>query len=191
MSAAPFRPELQPQMDAIRGFLAEKGWGTPEFLAAVWGRDANGKPRNSGSIHPLMTGTRAVSPYMAKTIRDAVGLDLSAFVKHDARPYAPREKLPATRAAAAVAAYEREKPTLPSSTPQVIARAAGVAAWASDAPARLAIAITDNGRGNLTFNLVDAPATEVLRALAVLQAAGLAGPPGATPSTAQTEADGD
>jgi hypothetical protein len=33
--------------------------------------------------------------------------------------------------------------------------------------------------GSLTFNLVNAPATEVMRALQVLQAAGLAVPSGA------------
>jgi hypothetical protein len=171
-------PELQGMVDAWDALLAERGWSINDCLLHVYGRDRAGKVRGSGSLYPLLRGCRRPGQVMMQTLKDRLGLDLTPW----ASAYGSGTKtnpgaLPRTRAAAAVAAYQKaamaepdivQMPTRPRERP-------APDAWRPTP--RLAVTINANGRGSLTFNLHDAPAGEVLRAFSVLQAAGLAHDP--------------
>lgn len=159
-------PLLQPQVDAITEFLFRNQLTIPMLLRRTYGETPSGQSRGAGSVYPLLQGKRRVTARMARMLEKA-GLDLWPFVEQSWK----RDPPPETPAAAAVAAYEAARPA-PRPPP------APTAAWApTETMPRLAMALDDQGRGSLSFNLRNAPADEVLKALSVLQAAGLAAEP--------------
>jgi hypothetical protein len=166
------RPDLQRQVDAFWTFLNGRGWSLSRLCRELYGVNEGGKTRGAGSVQPIARGARAPGVLLAEAWRERTGLDLTPFAAKAALG-GRRPKLASvaavTRARAAVAEYERVKsevvgaPAKPKEAPE----------WQAPGP-RLAVTLTHDGVGSLTFNLVNAPAAEVMRALGVLQAAGLA-----------------
>jgi hypothetical protein len=160
-------PELQPMVDHIQAFLNERGWTVTTLCERAYGRDDYGKVRGAGSVHPLLYGARRPGPHLTKMLLDGAGLDLTPWASKPGT----RKAWPQTRAAAAVAEYEAEQAT------QAPPAALTLHVPEIEPPPRLALVLKGD-RGSLTFNLLDAPASEVLRAFGVLRAAGLAGAEG-------------
>lgn len=161
-------PALQPMMERFQQFLAEQEWTVHHFAAEVYGRTPLGGARSPMQVYPIADGQRAPTVKTAQLWFEKTGLDLREFAKAPDL-VANEPMLPATRAARAVAAFNAEQ----ESKAMTVVPLPQAPPLERSVP-KLALSIGADGRGNLTFNLIDAPAGEVLRALAVLQASGLA-----------------
>jgi len=167
MAHAKKKPQPQHALLAqrLRDYMAQHGLTITGLAERIYGRGANGASRGSGGLSLLVRGREGIGPHRAALFKDRIGLDLSEFVTPLGRPRLDASDAGAGRAERAVAAY-------------AVANGAAPPPLRREAPAlpRFALTIAADGRGSLTLNLIDLPAAEVLRALQVLQAAGLIEP---------------
>lgn len=176
MSASPSykHPEYQPVVDFIVKAMRERGLSMTSFAALIYGRDENGKVRGSAQVSQLLNGYFLPARVTIDRWRKA-GIDLGPAVEDakvlrqqlkearaPARPVRDRRALTPVRAA--VAAYEQAaKEPKPAQLHE--SRRVG--------PPLFALSIDQEGKSNITLNLMDISSKEALRAIAVLTAANL------------------
>jgi hypothetical protein len=139
----------------LLAYMKDNNLSLSALAIKIYGAGPSGQALGIGSLSQLVNGKERIGMVRAQMIRDRIGLDLTDLTAHAARH---------PRAAIALAAYEdAKKDDLP----------------ARREPAQLprfAVNIGNTGRGSLTLNLMDWPASEILRAINVLVSAGLIDP---------------
>jgi hypothetical protein len=170
------RPECEAISKAVLAYLSERGLTVMQFSEMIYGRRG---PNNSvagvGNVYPVAHGAQIPTDTKLALWKEKTGIDLYALAA-EARANAPGGGKPGrkpgqamTPVRAAVAAHKRATAAAPSAAP-IEPRA--------DPPRRVqpplfAMSIDQDGRSNVTLNLVDVSAEEALRAMATLAAANL------------------
>lgn len=168
-------PEWQPVIDALRAEMAKRDLNAYRLGALLFGRAENGNPIRAQYLYDILRGRSRLSDDVRQLLRDKVQIELPA--------YPPPAAAPATPVRAAVQLYERHQqqplapnqwgrktynPPIPPNPPRQSAPAAP--------PPRFALVVGQDGRANLTLNILDVAGADALKALQVLLAAGLVAP---------------
>lgn len=170
----PARPEYQPVIDAVVAHMREHSMNMMQLCELMYGRSPAGKVKGSGQVYSIANGQHLPN---SKTIQRwrAKGVDLQPAVDQvNASRRGMRTAAVAgvatdtqlTPIRAAVAAYEK---AVPKASP---ARPVPYEPRRVDPPL-FALSIDQNGRANVTLNMMDISSEEALRCMGVLTAANL------------------
>lgn len=171
-------PAYQPVVDAIEGFLEQRTMTRTEFCAAIYGRKPNGGAKGTGGLYEIIKGRQRAGPVVRERIKQALGLELPevAFASMPmviAIPTKREDKPKAiTPVKAALAAFEQAKPRMVPPPVEPVRKVNGAAHLAP----RFALSIAQDGRAQVTMNLMNVSADDALRCLSALGAANLLKP---------------
>jgi hypothetical protein len=157
------KPECKPIADYVGKVMRERHLTLVALAGLVNGHDAKGAVRGTGHASQISNGHLLPSGHTVKRWQQA-GVDIGPAVEEAKALRAPKHALTPVRAA--VAAFEKAIPTEKlKPAPVHESRRVG--------PPLFALSIDQEGKSNITLNLLDITSEEALRCIGVLTAANL------------------